>query len=64
MVKTKEYTKKEALKSGHKKFFCNIRGWDWSFSLKPTGATPTGILEQFPSKCTVISGKLVPTKTW
>lgn len=59
----KEYTLNEVvsiLKENNqfsKVFFYNIRGWDSTFSLNPTSATPTGRLykEGFPAKVRIES---------
>lgn len=53
ILEVKEFTKEEAkeyLKSKNKKsgrFYINIFGWSSYLTLKPTFATPTGVLKGF-----------------
>ena len=53
MNEIKEYTidqaKEYALKEGKPiRFFVNVYGWSTYYTLKPTFATPTGKLKEFP----------------
>ena len=58
------YTKEQAIKSGHKYLYVSVHGWTISFATEPDASTPTGVLwnQGFPRVARIHNGQIKPSK--